>query len=232
MTFLLPACLSNEFYLNPCCLQPKEKGESFRIENREQGFNSTLVFFIVFWVYVSCMSKRTGEGKKSGEGTGNQMGKIVWFWICKVKFLSFYSGLCPSFLSLTSESDPFLAIFICFLENAPFAIRVDSLPTLFLSSLPSESKSAALPTSLPAIMGEFRELQIHQSSKYINYWMSHYMWGSGVVDMTSEETPLKPLWTYDNAGQDWLNVKQGCPKGWSWEHFIIQSDVGFMTDSE
>jgi len=48
MTFLLPACLSNEFYLNPCCLQPKEKGESFRIENREQGFNSTLVFFIVF----------------------------------------------------------------------------------------------------------------------------------------------------------------------------------------
>lgn len=156
MTFLLPACLSNEFYLNPCCLQPKEKGESFRIENREQGFKSTLVFFIVFWVYVSCMSKRTGEGKKSGEGTGNQMGKIVWFWICKVKFLSFYSGLCPSFLSLTSESDPFLAIFICFLENAPSAIRVDSLPTLFLSSLPSESKSAALPTSLPAIMGEFR----------------------------------------------------------------------------
>lgn len=32
----------------PCCLQPKEKGESFRIEKREQEFNRTLVFFIVF----------------------------------------------------------------------------------------------------------------------------------------------------------------------------------------
>lgn len=48
VTFLLPACLSSEFYSNPCCLQPKEKGESFRIEKREQEFNRTLVFFIVF----------------------------------------------------------------------------------------------------------------------------------------------------------------------------------------
>ena len=69
MTFLLPACLAYEFHLNPCCLQPKEKGESFRIEKREQGFNSTLVFFLVSWVYVSCTSKgREKEKKKMGRG--------------------------------------------------------------------------------------------------------------------------------------------------------------------
>lgn len=126
------------------------------------------------------------------------MGQIVWFWTWKVTFLSFYSGLCPSFLSLTSESDPFLAIFICFPENAPCAIGVDSLPTLFLSSLPSESKSAALPTSLPAIMGEFR---VKERQGFMVMWQSvdffslHETQRQAAATCTQSFAPLHHLWS-------------------------------------
>lgn len=47
MTFLVPACLSNEFFLSIVFLQPQEKGESLGIEKMDQGFNSALFFFIV-----------------------------------------------------------------------------------------------------------------------------------------------------------------------------------------
>lgn len=75
MTVLLRACLSNEFFLSIFFLQPQEKGESFGIEKMDQGFNSTLFFFIVGIVCmfpVHPVDRRRKKGK-----TGNQMGKTV-----------------------------------------------------------------------------------------------------------------------------------------------------------
>lgn len=63
----------------------------------------------------------------------------------------------PSFLSLTSvRADLLLAIFICFLGNAHCVIKANSCQLCSYPLCHLSPKSAALPTSLPIIMGEIR----------------------------------------------------------------------------
>lgn len=67
MTFLLPACLANEFHLNPCCLQPKEKGV---LELRRGSKDSIAHCFFFHCVLSVCFLyvQRTREGEKKGRG--------------------------------------------------------------------------------------------------------------------------------------------------------------------